>query len=143
VRRSCPKYRCTGCIEGVDPHGNHSPTFYCGKECQQKHWRAKHKRECKAVNDRKALYRAAVILQPVFEAVRRLKWFANILGVEWAGEDDERKLVVRFGEITKGADSKKFPDDALPDEQAKEALLAAGAGFMSMATMSTTLRMLL
>ena len=111
--------------------------------CQQKHWRATHKRECKAANDRKALYRAAAILQTVFKAIRRLTWFANVLGVEWAGEDDERKLVVRFGETTKSADFRKYPDDVFPDEQAKEALLAAGTRFQSMATMSTTLRLLL
>jgi hypothetical protein len=127
----------------VDRHGNHSPTFYCGKACQQKDWRAKHKRKCKAANDRKALYRAAAILQPVFKAVCRLTWFANVLGVAWAGEDEERKLVVRFGEMTKGADFKKFPEDMLPDEQAREVLLAAEAGLLSMVTMSTTLRMLL
>ena len=38
-----PKHRCTGCIEGVDRHGRHSPTFYCGKACQQKHWKPTHK----------------------------------------------------------------------------------------------------
>ena len=79
----------------------------------------------------------------MFKAIRRLTWFANVVGVEWAGEDDERKLVVRFGETTKIEDFRNFPDDDVPDEQAKEALLAAGAGFQSMVTMSTTLRLLL
>lgn len=138
-----PKNRCAGCAEGVDCHGKHSPTYYCGKKCQQEHWQASHKTECKAANDRKALYRAGGILQPVFEAVRRLTWFDNILEANWDGDGEQRKLVVRFGEMITGADFHKFQDDLLPDEQAKKALLADGAGMVALPTMSSVLRLLL
>lgn len=138
-----PKNRCAGCAEGVDRHGNRSPTYYCGKECQQKHWQATHKGECKAANDRKVLYRAGTILEPLFEAVRRLIWFDNILEAKWDGEGEQKKLVVRFGEMITGADFHKFQDELLPDEQAKKALLADGAGLVALPTMSSVLRLLL
>jgi len=138
-----PQHRCTGCAEGVDRHGNHSPTFYCGKECQQEHWKATHKSDCKAANDRKVLYRAGAILQPVFEASRRFTWFDNILEADWDGEDEQRKLVVRFGKMITGRDFHKFQDDLLPDEQAKKALLVDGSGWEAVATMGNTVRLLL
>jgi hypothetical protein len=90
-----PKHRCTGCAEGVDRHGKHSPTFYCSKECQQQHWKAAHKSDCKATNNRKTLYKAGAVLQPVFEAIRRLAWSDNVLGADRTREGEQRKLVVR------------------------------------------------
>lgn len=67
-----PNHRCAGCVEGVDQHGNLSPTFYCGKKCQQENWKTTHKDECKMANHRKKLYRVGAILQPVSEAIYRL-----------------------------------------------------------------------
>ena len=63
--------RCSGCIEGIDANGlPASPTQYCGKKCQIKHWKASHKKECKMMNDRKHLYRAGEFVQVHFYKLR-------------------------------------------------------------------------
>jgi hypothetical protein len=138
-----PKHRCVGCIEGVDRHGEHSPTFYCGKDCQQKHWQTMHKTECKAANHRKQLYRAGAILQHMFEVAQRLSWCENIQEARWAEQDGQEKLIVRLGEFITARDLLGFPDEILPDQRAKQALLAHGAGMFAVATLSRTLGQLL
>eukprot|EP00755_Sulcionema_specki_P023280 Sspe_Gene.78535::Locus_49125_Transcript_1_1_Confidence_1.000_Length_1364::g.78535::m.78535 len=57
IDRKAPVSYCAGCTKGCDDVG--APlqrcsvckrAYYCGKECQQKHWKA-HKRECKRDSD--------------------------------------------------------------------------------------------
>jgi hypothetical protein len=137
------KHRCAGCEEGVDRHGKHSPSFYCGKKCQQDHWYISHKANCKAANDRKQLYRAGVILQPVFETWRRLGWVENVQEVKWTGQDGRGKLLVRVGDPEANQVYHAFPEEVLPDQRAKQALLAHKAGLSAVKIMSSMLGELL
>lgn len=141
--RGAAKNRCAGCAEGVDQHGNHSPTFYCGQKCQREHWRVAHKSECKAANDRKVLYRAGAILQPAFEAIRRLTWYENIQRVEWGNHDGEKKLLVHLEEILRAIDFHEFPEKLVPDGRAKKALLAVASEHLALGVMGRMLTNLL
>jgi hypothetical protein len=138
-----PKNRFAGCAEGVDRYGNHSPTYYCGKECQRKHWQATHKLDCKTANHRKKVYRAGAVLQPAFEAIRRLVWYENIQEVKWGEHDGQEKLLVYKEQMRMSDDAHEFPDELVPDKRAMRALLAYASRNLALEMMSRMLADLL
>jgi hypothetical protein len=138
-----PSSRCAGCEEGVDRHGKHSPTFYCGKKCQQEHWHMAHKADCKAANHRKQIYRAGVILQPVFETLRLFGWVENVQEVKCTGQDGRGKLLVSVGDPDPNQFYHAFPEEVFPDQRAKQVLLAHKAGQSAVKIMSSMLGQLL
>jgi hypothetical protein len=62
--------RCTGCL-GAPAYNNciPKPTFYCSLECQKADWR-QHKLECRKLQARKTLERAALLLQAIIYRIR-------------------------------------------------------------------------
>jgi hypothetical protein len=62
--------RCTGCLGApVYDECVSKPTFYCSPVCQKADW-GQHKSECRKLQARKALGRAALLLQAIFYRVR-------------------------------------------------------------------------
>jgi hypothetical protein len=62
---------CAGCRQAPNTDGtSHVNVRYCTKECQKAHWPS-HRIECKNLQARKALFRAARLLQKMWYAVRR------------------------------------------------------------------------
>ena len=62
--------KCVGCRDA--PVYNEfvpKPTFYCSPVCQRSHW-AQHKSECRKLQARKTLDRAALLLQAIFYRIR-------------------------------------------------------------------------
>jgi hypothetical protein len=61
---------CNGCL-GAPIYGEHLPirTFYCDAECQKADW-SRHKTECKLLQARKLLSRAAMVLQATICLIR-------------------------------------------------------------------------
>ena len=62
--------RCTGCLEApiYDDSVSYS-TFYCGLACQRADW-VQHKEECRKLQARKTLGRAALLLQAIIYQIR-------------------------------------------------------------------------
>jgi hypothetical protein len=62
--------RCTGCLEApVYDECVSKPTFYCSPLCQKADW-GQHKSECRKLQARKALGRAALLLQAIIYRIR-------------------------------------------------------------------------
>jgi hypothetical protein len=62
--------RCTGCLEApVYDECVPKPTFYCSQVCQKADW-DQHKLECRKLQARKALNRAALHLQAIIYRIR-------------------------------------------------------------------------
>lgn len=95
--------RCGGCLEGVDHHGQPSPTYYCGKDCQKAHW-TEHKNECKLANARKVLYRGGELLQKAYYAFREEAFDLLLCEVRKEGRHlhvyegvwEDRRVLVRY-----------------------------------------------
>ncbi|KAG9840459.1 palmitoyltransferase akr1, partial [Aureobasidium melanogenum] len=65
------KAHCAGCHQAPNTDGSpHISVRYCNKDCQKGHWPA-HRTECKNLQARKALFRAAWLLQKIWYTVRR------------------------------------------------------------------------
>lgn len=54
---------CAGCLDApAYGTGASQPTFYCSAHCQKAHW-STHKAQCKALQTRKAVFRAVTVLE--------------------------------------------------------------------------------
>jgi hypothetical protein len=62
--------RCTGCLEApVYDECVSKPTFYCSQVCQKTDW-DQHKLECRKLQARKTLDRAALLLKAIIYRIR-------------------------------------------------------------------------
>jgi MYND finger len=62
--------RCSGCLGApVYDECVSKPTFYCSPVCQKADWR-QHKSECRKLQARKTLSRAALLLQAIIYRIR-------------------------------------------------------------------------
>ncbi|KAK0750134.1 hypothetical protein B0T18DRAFT_366186 [Schizothecium vesticola] len=76
---------CAGCL-GAPAYGNGQPpqrTFYCTAQCQKAHW-STHKAECKLLQTRKLVFRAATVLDAMMAVVdakeeKAMIWLAGFL----------------------------------------------------------------
>lgn len=73
--------RCTGCVEAPAYDKCVSkPAFYCSRECQEADW-GQHKSECRKLQARKTLGRAALLLQAIIYRIRLHAspfWFKSV-----------------------------------------------------------------
>lgn len=109
---------CSACREGISDTGGHvDTTWYCGTDCQKAHW-SSHKVTCKAVQERKILYRAGDIAQLLFYMYREIVFDILITKVE----KTDRKVLLYEGEYKENC-FVPFPTALFPEEREKQAVL--------------------
>ncbi|KAK0654959.1 hypothetical protein B0T16DRAFT_486650 [Cercophora newfieldiana] len=61
---------CAGCLNAPAYDNEQAPhrTFYCGSQCQKAHWKT-HKIECKLLQTRRAVHRAAAVLDALIGVI--------------------------------------------------------------------------
>ncbi|KAI5197489.1 hypothetical protein E4T39_07286 [Aureobasidium subglaciale] len=112
------KAHCAGCYQAPNIDGTpQADVRYCSRDCQKAHWPT-HGIECKNLQARKALFRAAWLLQKIWYAVRR-ESFDNCVV---KAEEVDGELLIHEGdydlEPTKREFGfyREFPDAIFKDE---------------------------
>ena len=107
---------CRAMPNAID--GQISSTWYCGPECQKADW-IEHKPQCKALQARQALYRAAVTAKKIFYTYQKKTFM-------WSPEKFE-KIGTSWFILPKVHTSTSqlvpFPYENFPDAHDQEALL--------------------
>lgn len=73
--------KCSGCLDAPVYEKVSKPTFYCNKVCQQADW-DHHKSDCRRLQERKKLQRAAILLQAIYHRIRihaSTMWFDKMV----------------------------------------------------------------
>jgi hypothetical protein len=119
------KSYCAGCHEAPNTDGTpHVGVRYCSRGCQKTNWPA-HRLECKNLQARKALFKAAGLLQKIWYTVRREAFDNCIVKTE----EVNGELLIHEGdydlEPTKRKDGfyRKFPDAIFKNQQDADACL--------------------
>ena len=74
VCRKSATQRCSGCLDAPKYDEDIvQKTFYCSSECQRAHW-PQHKSDCKKLQARKSVARAALLLQGIMLSMRKQAW---------------------------------------------------------------------
>ncbi|KAI4723800.1 Palmitoyltransferase akr1, ankyrin repeat-containing protein akr1 [Aureobasidium sp. EXF-10728] len=120
------KSKCTGCDQAPNADGTPSASVsYCGKECQTAHW-PQHRKGCRHMRARKALFRAGRLLQGIWYAVRRESFDNAIVKVEEVDGD----LVVHEGDykveptLREGGFYREFPEHLFKNKEDAESCLS-------------------
>jgi hypothetical protein len=116
---------CSGCRDAPTTAGLAQDTaVYCGKECQKAHW-PQHLKECRNLQARRSLFRAAGLLQKTWSAVRR----ASFYDCPVKAEEVNGELVIHEGDWDaattkrKGGFYREFPEDIFENKEDAEACL--------------------
>ncbi|KEQ71396.1 hypothetical protein M436DRAFT_74462 [Aureobasidium namibiae CBS 147.97] len=116
---------CAGCHQAPNTDGTpHVNVRYCTRECQKAHWPS-HRIECKNLQARKALFRAAWLLQKIWYAVRRESFDNDLV----SAEEVNGELLIQEGNYdlksTKRENGfyREFPDAIFKNKQDAEASL--------------------
>ena len=91
-------------------------TYYCHTACQKEDW-INHRTVCKAIQERKSLYRIGLIVQNVFYKFRERVFDQLIVKVE------REKDVTYLYEGLYSSTLVPFPSELFPDEQERNAVL--------------------
>src|SRR5437773_1226042 len=76
---------CGGCLGApVYDHLSAKRTFYCDTKCQKADW-DRHKTECKALQARKSLQRAAMVLQATMCRIRKNAYPLSVTSARYEG----------------------------------------------------------
>ncbi|KAL8995465.1 MAG: hypothetical protein Q9169_004806 [Polycauliona sp. 2 TL-2023] len=118
---------CKGAPKGVHSDPNDlTAIYYCSAICQRGSW-SSHKSECKSSQQRRAVYRAATVIQKLSFIYRRQTW-------SWPISKVERRNVDGIGDVWQIYDAEPpgseagyflpFPEDLFPRVQDQEAILS-------------------
>ncbi|KAL3419625.1 set domain-containing protein 5 [Phlyctema vagabunda] len=132
---------CSGCKDIPGPA--YDKTCYCSIDCQKAHWHT-HKRPCKGLRNRKALYRAGKILQEMFYMYRELLFDKSITKVTKEGDT----IHVYEGQYPVDIKSDMeaifpFPSDVFTNDLDKKAILTHLACFDAVAWMHEPIKHML
>ena len=77
---------CQGCLQSP-PYLDDIPssTWYCSAQCQKADWPS-HKQRCKNLQNRKALHRAAHLIQELYNIVRTKSYPYQVEGVSYVND---------------------------------------------------------
>lgn len=119
------KFYCAGCHQAPKTDGTtHVNVRYCTKECQKTHW-AYHRIECKNLQARKALFRAAWLLRKMWHTVRKESFDNCVI----KAEEVNGELLIHEGDYNLERSKRvpgfyrEFPEAIFNDKQDAEACL--------------------
>lgn len=133
--------RCSGCIGAPEYESGDGPnTAYCDRDCQREHWNS-HKAQCKMLQQRKKLLRAAKILKAALLTYREATYDVDLTGVHYKNgvlllHQNQRSISTR-------AKRGPFPNHLVANTQHKEAVLAHNSCTTAMALLGRLTRKLL
>jgi hypothetical protein len=136
-------YRCVDSTEGVGPHGNRSPIFYCRQHCQKQYWQATHKADCKSGELLQVPLQSGKYSAAGDESHLSTDLVRKISEAKWIQQDVRDKLLVRFAERFTVPVLEEFSDEKFPDERAKRAMLSCAHGRVVAAVLGKMLERLL
>ncbi|THW92890.1 hypothetical protein D6C91_04300 [Aureobasidium pullulans] len=123
---TAPNSHCAGCHQAPSIDGTlHASVQYCGRECQKAHWSV-HRKECKNLQARKALFRAGALLQEMWYTIRRESFDNAVVGVE----ELDGALLVYEGDynvepaMREGGFYRKFPEAIFENKEDAESCLS-------------------
>ncbi|KAL5333674.1 hypothetical protein BJX70DRAFT_49020 [Aspergillus crustosus] len=132
---------CAGCLEAPEYHpGDSVSVFYCGRDCQKKHWPS-HKPRCTAMRQRRKLFRAALVLKAALLTYREGCYDVPLTKIEL--RDGVLHLHQRPRGIAAPCIRGPFPDHLTTNTKHKEAALAVNQCTTAMALLSGLTRKLL
>ena len=139
--RSCGEFAqlsCIGCKGLPAARGNDTvQTRYCSKECQKEHWRT-HRKDCKAAQGRRLLYRSASLVKALFYVYAEITFtWAYFRSVERHGPyrvvylEEERSnirntMLVPFSTVTELVSDRKEQEAILSHLSCNEAVAKFG-----------------
>ncbi|KAL3477284.1 hypothetical protein BJX99DRAFT_269895 [Aspergillus californicus] len=133
--------KCAGCLEAPEYHpGDSIAVFYCGRDCQKKHWPS-HKPRCTAMRQRKKLFRAASVLKAALLAYREGCYDIPLTKIEL--RDGVLYLHQQPRGIAAPCIRGPFPDHLTTNTKHKEAALAVNQCTTAMALLGRLTRKLL
>lgn len=120
------KAHCTACHLAPEPDGTlQTSVRYCNKECQKAHW-VHHRRGCKQMQARKALFRAGRLLQEMWYAIRRESYDNAVVRVQ----EINGELVVYDGDynveptLRENGYYRRFPEEIFKNKKDAESCLS-------------------
>ena len=107
----------------LDDDGQLSPTFYCNYECLKADWK-KHKVSFRNANQRKQLYRGAVLAQEIFYVVREIGFDGHLKEVV---KEENGRMCMHLQRNVVSADIlplQPFPNHLFESEEDKKPVLS-------------------
>lgn len=133
--------RCSGCIGAPEYEDGDGPnTTYCNRDCQREHWNS-HKAQCKILQQRKKLLRAAQILKAALLTFREATYDIDLTGVHY--ESGTLWLHQKQRSISTRSKRGPFPNHLVANVQHKEAVLAHNSCTTAMSLLGRMTRKLL
>ncbi|OTA60805.1 hypothetical protein K449DRAFT_396089 [Hypoxylon sp. EC38] len=111
--------RCTGCLDAPEYQpGDSLDVFYCGSDCQQRHWQA-HKAQCNIRRERKKLLRTAMLMKATFLAYRECTFSIPLSAIEL--RDSVLVLILEIDPKRSDHWLSPFPEDVTTNDKHREA----------------------
>lgn len=133
--------RCAGCMDAPEyESGDSTDIMYCSRDCQKSHW-ASHKIQCKGLQQRKKLLRAAIVLKAALLIYREATYDIDLTKVDFEG--GTLRLFQKQRPITAQSNRGPFPSHLVANNKYKEAVLAHNSCTTAMALLGRLTRKLL
>ncbi|KAH8726094.1 hypothetical protein GQ44DRAFT_614593 [Phaeosphaeriaceae sp. PMI808] len=133
--------RCAGCMDAPEyKPGDSIGSVYCSRDCQKGHW-SDHKAHCRALGQRKKLFRTANILKAALLTYREVVYDVDLTRIEF--QDGVLCLYQNQRSVTAQSKRGLFPAHLTTNIAHKEAALANNQCTTAMALLGRLTRKLL